>query len=458
MSFHLDEYLQVVQGLPGLSRVGQRQTESVEWQSQLGQCLQAGAPGQLPLSEQVFPGDQVAIVISAHVPAGKEIAEIIIAKLMASGVEQNRIHVVSLNPLDESEGDREALWQVHHPAERTDSAMVGVSRRGQPIYMNATIANADVVIPVVPAGQGNSIDGYLYPAFSIQETRQRLGEDLPLAIEEALEAEQLISPFYVVGIVSAPGNQVGEVIVDSRENADEFGRQRHEKYWTAPQQSFDAILVTLGSVGRAVGVQQLHEAVCNASLMVESGAPIVLLGEVQVESSADWETEEERTIDDEDEASDVSASDSDDDDDEQADYDEDQAEYDDALELGDAMRESGWDVDEQIAQLPEGSVEEGTEETEEVTDEWSGEVEDDWESTIGPAEWRLRLSNLLEDLRARQPVFLLSNLEPEQVETLGFGVMEKQQELKQLLSSIQNIGLMEEGNRWTVVQQPISPA
>lgn len=434
----LMEYMSVVETLEGLSRVTGVAEPRDDWEVYLRRQLKEGGNGQLPIGEQVFPGDSVAIAVSGLVPRGDEIALAIIKELQQSGIDMRSVSIVGVEDWQQAIEGREEHWGIHDPTETEGSSMVGVSRNGEAIYLNSRIADADVVIPVVPAGLGSSTDGYLYPAFSTRETQLRLAHQMKLGVEEALEAEQMVSPFFVVGVVSAPSQQVGEILVSPRGASDSVGSQIRQSFWSTNSQQYDAVVATLGPAERHAGLEYVLDSLRVASQLVVPHGPIVIFGKVET----DWERDAIEHDQEEEVEGDLSAEQQDDEDDEGEGWDEDEADYRDAVELGDAMR------DESESQA-------------DSEDEWSepsSDSEVDWEDdeALGENDFsqipvRQQLDGLLEELRSRQPVFLISQLDADQTEELGFGYLSDVQDLQRLLSGYENVGLLEEAFRWKVV-------
>lgn len=433
------EYLTVIDQFAGMTRIAGEITPRSDWSDHLVQQLKAGGEGWLPLNQQVFPGDRVTIAISSLVPRGSEIADTILAELSESGIDTSSVTVVT--NLDPAQHAIPEAWTTHDPNDLSDSSMVGVSRGGEAIYLNQAIADADVVIPVVLAGRGKSPDGYLYPAFSTLETQVRLEHQHEAIVGEAMEAEQMVSPFFVVGVVSAPGDTVGDILVAARPDIELLADRTLAGFWSTGSVQRDAVVATLGPVSRRATIEHLWEALKVASQLVTDHGPIVLVGSVELESEHDAHVEdlEEEIAEHEHELQDQQQDDMEDEDEEE--WDEDEADYRHAVELGDSIRhqdretaEAGLQVDTESPETSEGARD--------------APIETDSLDKPSPREC---LTQLLDELRTRQPVFLVSQLNADQTEELGFGYLGGADDLQRLLGRHQNVGLIDEAHRWRIV-------
>lgn len=246
------------------------------------------------LSESVYPGDTVAISMGPGVPHALEWLEALVADLRDLGIRPADISVFGLrcpatdsNPAAANPAaaslDLSALAELHwveHQADDPQSlAMVGVSRHDHPIYVNRWLAEADVVLPIVliNSEEALTLAGSIYPSLSSVETQERLHQQEPEQQEEAIEAENLVCPFLMIGIIPAPSGQGSEVVAGRRAAVQSHARQRLRDLWTTTPAQHPAVLASIEAT-TSVGLwERLHHALQNALTLASPLAPIVLL-------------------------------------------------------------------------------------------------------------------------------------------------------------------------------------
>lgn len=371
-SVSLEPFLQVLsQRVEGLQTLGNAATND-DWEHRLYEKLTRPLGSMLPLQQQVFPGDTIAIALGDQVPAVASLVESLLQILLKQGIRPGDIVIVSPGPLPElhlsvphrmlastiqsqgaasssaasaslSDAPLEAaplestplesalpdnavegidsVGVVVHQAANTDQlAMVGVSGAGHPIYLNRWIAEADVVIPIVlmesiQASEGDSLgretnqtfqdspttdtpdkvlapsnashflsegqhsvrSGYLYPELSSAPTQARLQSD-PQGLQEQQDAENLVSPFFLIGVVPAPGNQIGEILVGPRHEIQPLANQCIRQFWsTTAKADYSAIVATIEGNRAMQTLANVYLSLQNASRLVDPHSPIVLV-------------------------------------------------------------------------------------------------------------------------------------------------------------------------------------
>ena len=143
----------------------------------------------VPLSQSVFPGDTVAIAVGPEVPG---INEVVIALLKC--FEDTQVSMADITVVVPYDGEtagqlKEAIasdfssvgFQVHDAHNDEALAYLAASAVGDPIMVNRTLFDADVVIPITTVrhermlGYNGGFDG-LIPEFSDAATQQRFCE------------------------------------------------------------------------------------------------------------------------------------------------------------------------------------------------------------------------------------------------------------------------------------------
>ena len=161
-----------------------------------------------PLEKAIVPEDRVAIALEDDLPQAGELVAGIVAALLAAGVEANRVFVAQTKAgVERDERDpRELLAAdirdqvghvVHDPAVREELAFLAANRAGEAVYLNRSLCDADLVIPVgcVRRGYWNSRSSAfsgLYPAFSDRAAQTLLRQQLRAVEEERKKPKRVV--------------------------------------------------------------------------------------------------------------------------------------------------------------------------------------------------------------------------------------------------------------------------
>ena len=111
-----------------------------------------------PLDSYTMPGDRVAILLGDGVPHGGQIAAAVIRCLVGGGTDPESITLLQTGAADAGVCDpscwlaadvRQGLSLVtHDPSDRDRLAYLAASSRGEGILLNRAITDADVVLPI----------------------------------------------------------------------------------------------------------------------------------------------------------------------------------------------------------------------------------------------------------------------------------------------------------------------
>jgi hypothetical protein len=294
-SVQTEAWMPVVLGHPGVQRIGAQGKAAVDdrvsatsWADQLLIAVQTPIEG-VSLQQSVYPGDTVAICVGPGVPGAASLVTALIDWLLDHGLEANDIVVVdqpAVAPLVDlaergnQEGPARSIMQLRHQADDPQTlALVGVSRGDQPIYINSQVAEADVVIPLVVMERdaAQTLAGSIYPGLSSVETQDRLrGHDAELN-QESLDAENLVCPFLMIGVIPAPGGERGEVVVGGRRAIQAYAEGRLDDLWTTSAADHSAVIATLeGSHDQGLW-ERLRRGLENAVRVAGPTAPIIVV-------------------------------------------------------------------------------------------------------------------------------------------------------------------------------------
>lgn len=145
--------------------------------------------GYPPIEQATVPGDRVAVALANDLPCAGPLAAGAVRALVEAGVEPQHIAIVRTKAAAEVDGRdlRDALapqlarqvhWGVHDPADARELAYLAASPSGEPIHLNRTLCDADLVLLLGCLRLKRSLGyrglcGGLYPAFSDEATIRR---------------------------------------------------------------------------------------------------------------------------------------------------------------------------------------------------------------------------------------------------------------------------------------------
>ncbi|MFO0792111.1 MAG: lactate racemase domain-containing protein [Pirellulales bacterium] len=253
-----------------------------------------------PLAAGIVPGDRVAIAVDGAVPCVASVVRGAVASLREAGVEAADISVVATDVATAERcraemndgGTAGVQFVVHNPADENDLCLVGTMKRGEPLLVNRTIFDADVVLPIGCA-RVNERDAYesLFPRFSNAGAVKRYrtpshhesgGKNGKMT--EADEAGWMIGVPMTVQVVPGSGETVAEVIAGEPQAVARRSRELCRERWllTSLQKASLVVMTVTGgeesqtwaNVGRALaGTEELVEengAVVICTNMAES--------------------------------------------------------------------------------------------------------------------------------------------------------------------------------------------
>jgi hypothetical protein len=194
----------------------------------------------------------------------------------------------------ESEGGFGGTIEVHDPDDRARIAYLASTKEGRRVYLNRSLTDADVVVPVGLLRDDPDV-GYrgpwsvLFPGLSDRQTmqslRDRAGAGSPGAdqrrrearLEEASEVSWLLGTQFYMGIV--PGARGLREVVAGRDAAvRERGIASIEQNWTmrAPSRA-ELVIAGVGGTGSRATLEDLAAALETAGGLVRCGGRIVVL-------------------------------------------------------------------------------------------------------------------------------------------------------------------------------------
>lgn len=252
-----------------------------------------------PLHQAIVSGDRIAVALSPHVPQASAIVAGVLQSLLRTCVELDTIQLVV--SCQTSKSDLKALEDsvpagveivIHDPSNRQSLAFLTSSRLGNAIYVNRTLHEADVVLPIgcvrLDSERGSlEVDGDLFPTFSDEETQQRFlhtrddADALSRFVEEAAEASWLLGVHLMIQVIPASGDAVLHVLAgEARTVADKSRSLCNEAWRVRLSRRASLVIASLpGGVDEQTW-ENFSRALRNASRAVSDDGAIVLCTEI----------------------------------------------------------------------------------------------------------------------------------------------------------------------------------
>jgi hypothetical protein len=250
-----------------------------------------------PFRQMIVPGDRVAIAFDPGIPQAHAVLGAIVDVLGRSGVGSDTVTIVAPSaPLDGTAGavSPDGSFEVHDPDDRARIAYLASTKQGRRVYLNRSITDADVVVPVGLLRYDPDV-GYrgpwnlLFPGLSDRQTMQSLragkGSESPDAdrarqearLEESFEVSWLLGSQFYLGIVPAVAGLL-EVVAGRDAAVCAEGIASVERNWAMRSPSRAELVVAgVGGPGQAASLEDLAAALETATGLVRRGGRVVVL-------------------------------------------------------------------------------------------------------------------------------------------------------------------------------------
>jgi nickel-dependent lactate racemase len=263
------------------------------------------SPRGLPSLDQVIvPGDTVALAIDPSLPALAEVVGRVARWLCEKGTEPSNLKIVlaSHDPqmVREVEQGLESCFasgpfdakqvaiEGHDPDDPQRCAYVAANEDSEPIYMNRTLVDADVVIPLVCTRHADTLD-YLgpYSIFPLLSNRSTLGEfyslsrlNDPVARGKlklwADQAAWWLGLLAAVQVVPAEGNRVAAVLSGLNEELEVASQEAFTKLWRSDCGQSEIVIALLDGSQSQQNWREVARGLRNATRFASLGGAIVI--------------------------------------------------------------------------------------------------------------------------------------------------------------------------------------
>lgn len=259
-----------------------------------------------PLAQSVFPGDTVAIAIQNDLPNPRLVIEALLSQLNELAIEPSDIVIVvtprtaeslGLPPTHSGKetdqrpphaivefGFHSINIEVHEPDNATGLSYIVANEAGDPMYVNRTLVDADVVIPIgfPVAGAADRQTDCIYPDFSNESVQARFSDGKGSFLSRWNEIElanDTLGSFFSIQIVCGPGDVIEEVICGARNDAVARARAATNQRWSIEWAGdSDMTVATIESSATQQDWEDFSIALTTASHFGEG--PIVLWSEI----------------------------------------------------------------------------------------------------------------------------------------------------------------------------------
>ncbi len=265
-----------------------------------------------PIRRATVPGDRIVIALSPGVQEAPEIIAALLPQLLSGGAAAENISVVR-SPVDVQTGaidprsklgadQREVVgFETHDPTDRNLLSYLAADAQGEPIYMNRSICDADLVIPIgsfhpeyLERGSGKSEpwNDTLYPTFADRKTIDHLAPSgVPLTTGQHLHRQKqvdqiawLLGVQFTVQVVPGSEQKVSAVLAGSPDAVFQAGREQFASAWRPklPQRA-DLVIAAIGGTHAEQNWTNVGSALESALNLITDGGAVVLCTELNSE-------------------------------------------------------------------------------------------------------------------------------------------------------------------------------
>lgn len=259
-----------------------------------------------PLADMTTPGDRVVVAVGEGVPAGATIVSGVVRTLVDGGVAPDGIVLLRTaadaqglendprswlpEPLGEAVG-----LVIHDPTDRDSLAYLATTEQGQPVFLNRTIVDADLVLPIgcfrhATAAGCYGIHAPVYPTFSDRATRRRFfspetldarGRRCRRLVKEADEVGWLLGIDFSIQVIPGPGDRVFHILAGQATSVRHRAMELDVAIWHthAPRRAELVVAAVEGSRNQQTWLQ-VGRALATGAALVEPGGALAVCCEL----------------------------------------------------------------------------------------------------------------------------------------------------------------------------------
>jgi nickel-dependent lactate racemase len=246
-----------------------------------------------PLAAGTVPGDHVAIAVDHGVPCVGEVVRGSVESFERAGINLEDISIVATDAetlrlcrqaLPEDAAKR-PQFVLHDPDDNDNLCLVGHTKSHEPLLVNRTIFDADIVLPIGCARPGGGVYDFLFPAFSnaaaIDEFRTPANLSSPTdaakKAKEANEAGWLIGVMMTMQVVPGADETVAYVVAGEPQAVAVRCEQLYEEQWSlrSPRE-VSLVIANISGGAEAQNWQNVGRALATAENVLSEGGAVAI--------------------------------------------------------------------------------------------------------------------------------------------------------------------------------------
>lgn len=259
--------------------------------------------GYPPLGDSTFAGDRVVLPVARDVPQTPALIAGLINTLVSAGVHPYDIRVLlapnsklgdkATAELDD-EIQRHIVVEQHDPKDRDRLSFVAAAKDGKPIYVNRSLCDADLVIPVGCVRHADAL-GYLgvgtvFPTFADHDATRRFRAPAAWLSDrhrktraaEIAEATWLLGIRFTVQVIAADDGEIMHILAGDIDSIREASQERLQATWgTRFDRQADLVMVGMQGSGQLQSWNELAYALHSANQLVTEHGAIVICSEIR---------------------------------------------------------------------------------------------------------------------------------------------------------------------------------
>lgn len=261
------------------------------------------------LSLATVPGDRIVLALEHGVPRAAMLVAAVANYLVEHGASADRIAVLNAPAAGAANGcdprgllpdewRAEVTLETHTPETTGSMSLLGSNREGKPVFMNRTLLDADLVVPIgclrhEPTTGYYGQYGGLFPTFSDAQAQSRFHKPPPMSGRRqhlAKQRQEIDEVGWLLGtqftVQALPGGGEGLLDVLAGEIVEVFrrGSAAYESAWTCHAPGRASLVVASISGGPEQQTwQNVARALAAASNIVADDGAIALCTELSAE-------------------------------------------------------------------------------------------------------------------------------------------------------------------------------
>ena len=262
-----------------------------------------------PLAQATVPGDRIVLALDHGVPQATTVVAAVVNYLVEQGAAADHIAVLK-TPAAVAAGERDPrellpeLWrdevalEVHRPDTAESLSLLASSRDGKPVYLNRTLLDADLVIPIGCLRHEPTIGyfgqyGGLYPTFADTKAQERFRKLQPpkktrkstkTAREEIDEVGWLLGTQFTVQALPGAAGRLLRVLAGEIPAVFRLGQAHYDSAWccSVPCRASLVVASLAGGPDQQTW-ENLARALSAASQVLANGGAIALCTQLATE-------------------------------------------------------------------------------------------------------------------------------------------------------------------------------